>query len=123
MTLAFRAVSGSRLSGLSVEGSDQDFLEVRVGTTLQYCGVMEVSEAGQVNADGVDVRVYDLRKFARLLMAGNYTCLSSLYAPVESVEFCHPAFFELLRSRRHFVGQNAVMAALGQAKGDSYRMR
>ena len=122
MTLAFRAVSGSRLSGLSVEGSDQDFLEVRVGTTLQYCGVMEVSEAGQVNADGVDVRVYDLRKFARLLMAGNYTCLSSLYAPVESVEFCHPAFFELLRSRRHFVGQNAVMAALGQAKGDFHRM-
>lgn len=122
MTLAFRTVSGSRLSGLNVGESDQDFLEVRVGSTLQYCGVMDVREASQVNSDGVDVRTFDLRKFARLLMAGNYACLSSLYAPVEQIDFCHPAFFQFVTARRHFVGQNAVMAALGQAKGDLHRM-
>ena len=123
MTLAFRVVSGSRLSGLAVEGSDTDYLEVHVGTQSQYLGVAQLTESKQVQLGGSDVRMYDLRKFANLLMAGNYQCLSALYAPVEFVEFCHPAFFRLIENRAAFLSRNSVASALGQARGEVARMQ
>lgn len=114
-TEVFRAKVGSQLSGLCVEGSDVDFLSVTVETLGHYAGLLSYKEAGQENDGQTDVRQFDVRKFGKLLLAGNYNCVSSLF---DAGAFVHPAFERFVTARNLFCNAKLARACAGQAVND-----
>lgn len=118
MTVLYHTYSGSRLTGLSTPTSDVDTLSVNAYPREYYLGVMAQPETRHTKNGDADVLVHELRKFARLAMAGNYGCLASLFAPSKSVLLMHDAFRPFVVDAFVFVSMRAVASCVGQALTD-----
>ena len=114
----YHTLSGSQLTGLTAPTSDRDTLSVVAYPLECYLGVSGYSETSHVKEGENDVLVHEARKFARLAMAGNYACLSSLFAPADKVLFMHDAFRPFVANAFSFVSRKSVAACVGQALTD-----
>ena len=114
----YHTLSGSQLTGLTAPTSDMDTLSVVAYPMDCYLGLVGYSESTHDKTGENDVLVHELRKFARLAMAGNYACLSSLFAPESKVLTMHDAFRPFVTNAFAFVSKKAVSACVGQALTD-----
>lgn len=114
----YHTLSGSQLTGLTAPTSDLDTLSVVAYPMDCYLGLAGYSETNHDKTGENDVLVHELRKFAKLAMAGNYACLSSLFAPESKVLTMHDAFRPFVVNAFAFVSKKAVSACVGQALTD-----
>ena len=114
----YHTLSGSQLTGLTAPTSDMDTLSVVAYPLECYLGLAGYSESTHDKTGDNDVLVHELRKFAKLAMAGNYACLSSLFAPENKVLTLHKAFRPFVAGAFNFVSKKAVGACVGQAMTD-----
>ena len=114
----YHTLSGSQLTGLTAPTSDMDTLSVVAYPMACYLGLVGYSESTHDKTGANDVLVHELRKFAKLAMAGNYACLSCLFAPADKVFTLHDAFRPFVTNAFAFVSKKAVSACVGQALAD-----
>lgn len=114
----YHTLSGSQLTGLTASTSDMDTLSVVAYPMDCYLGLVGYSESTHDKTGANDVLVHELRKFAKLAMAGNYACLASLFAPESKVLTMHDAFRPFVVNAFAFVSKKAVSACVGQALTD-----
>ena len=80
----FLAYRGSQAAGTATEDSDTDVIGVALSPRSYIFGLKTFEQYEYLN-DGLDIVVYDFKKYIRLLMAANPNLMESLYVPAKDV--------------------------------------
>lgn len=123
MTVLFKAIAGSHLFGLDTKSSDKDYKgiylpskeEILLGnyssTRSSSTGVNDTKNS----KDDVDVELYSLPKFFKMLHNGDTAALELLFTPDEFVVESTPEW-EYIRSFRSQLVSKKVSAMIGYAR-------
>ena len=135
-TTILRAVVGSTLHGLAVDGmDDRDEMGVCVEDIKQVVGLNEFEQVVQRTAairegkhdakskpGDLDLVIYSLRKYVRLALNGNPTIINLLYAPRPFVTVLTLAGEQLQALAPYIVSRRAGKAFLGYAEAQRQRL-
>lgn len=122
-TKVLRARSGSHLFGLNTEFSDEDFLEVWLGSPRLYLGFVSSDVAEQTIDGNQDTRVFEFRRWLKLLLTGNPNVLPTLWASDEMFLYKTQVFDGLLALRDAFLGRHLYLPFSGLAASNLKRLK
>lgn len=126
-----RTLAGSNVHGLSVGTDDRDEMGVYVPPLRHLVGLRAVkgSYVARTQADGArswqgdtDLVLYDLQRYVRLVVAGNPTTLTPLYAAEEHVLHATSTGWALRAGVKYLVSQQAGHRFLGYLHAQRERM-
>jgi uncharacterized protein len=126
-----RAVVGSTLHGLALEGTDdRDEMGVCIEPPEYVIGLRQFEqwvyrtkpEGVRSEAGDLDLAIYSLRKYARLALNGNPTILLLLFAPPEYLLDLNEAGAELQALAPSFASKRAIRAFLGYLTAQKQRL-
>jgi hypothetical protein len=127
----FRAVVGSSVHGLALEGQDdRDEMGICIEPPEYVMGLEKFEqwvyrtqpEGARSGPGDLDLTIYSLRKFARLAAQGNPSILTLLYAPAESMVVHTEWARDLLVNRSMFASQEAGKRFLGYLISQKQRL-
>jgi len=123
---------GSHLYGTNTATSDEDFSGVFVAPEEYYLGLNAVEEVdlsvvsknkdGKNNADAVDRKLYEFRKFVRLALENNPNVLEQLFVNEQNVLFINEMGLELLDNRHMFLHRGLKNKFLGYGFSQKHKM-
>jgi len=123
---------GSHLYGTNTPTSDEDFSGVFVAPETYYLGLNTVEEVdlsivskredGRNNADAVDRKLYEFRKFVRLSLENNPNVLEQLFVNNENVLFLNEMGLDLLDHRYMFLHRGLKDKFLGYGFSQKHKM-
>ncbi|MBL9150221.1 MAG: nucleotidyltransferase domain-containing protein [Phycisphaerae bacterium] len=102
--IALRVVAGSRAQGLASDDSDTDRRGVWMSPSSWWAHLAEPPE--QLEDDPGQLVLWEIRKFLRLVAAGNPTTVETLFSPI--VETANEIGHELLARRESFLARSTV---------------
>lgn len=119
--ILFIQEAGSTAYGLTVAGSDVDYVGVYVAPTRAVLGLGDVLGTATTGEDAKpDATIHEVGKFAMLLMKGNPSLLETLY--VEDGYEAGDLWGKLRAHRRAFLSEKAVKQILGFCQGQMRRL-
>jgi len=90
--ILFKAISGSHLYGLNEEGSDIDYEGVYMPSPSALLGIRALENAKHSKGTDVDVTMYSLQQYGKLLTTSNFKALETLFATEDKIIQCTPEF-------------------------------
>lgn len=128
-----RVRTGSHLYGTSTPESDEDFSAVFSPPVAYVFGMQRVEQVdasivskdatGKNDGDAVDFTLYELRKFAKLVLENNPNMLEILFAPDEHVVLSTP-LGERLRAAAHLFPYRGLKSRfIGYAQSQMHKMQ
>jgi predicted nucleotidyltransferase len=126
-----RTLVGSQVHGLALDGSDTDELGVFVEPPEDVLGLHSTTahevlrsqpEGARSGPGDTDLVRYSLRKYLRLVAAGNPTILLPLFAPSSAVLRCTPLGAQLRQLGPTALSQQTVWRFLGYLDAQRRRM-
>src|SRR5690606_29142114 len=118
-------LTGSHAYGLNTPTSDYDYLAVVLPPFARYYGLSPWTdfcpEAATV-PEGLDIKVYSLRKYVELLRKGNFNIVETLFFNPEAYYTTSPLFRPLFDVRNEFLTQNLITSILGYARAEIKRL-
>jgi len=123
MRVLIKAKAGSHLFGTNTETSDQDFKGVYIPSADEILLGDYPDTVRQSTGDGLtkntredtDVELYSLRKFFKMLKAGDTAALELLFTPESMILEKHPSWDYLLTHREAFLSKK-ITAIIGYAR-------
>lgn len=121
-TEILRVVNGSQLYGTSIGTSDDDFIGVCVPDIKCVLGLFNnfeqyeyaTSDDSRRNAAGdVDLTIYSIRKFTKLVSDGNPSLINLLWVPENKRISWTPWATQLMMIREHVHSKEAIKKFLG----------
>jgi predicted nucleotidyltransferase len=121
---------GSHAYGTNVEGSDEDFKGLAIAPREYYLGNLHKFEQAE-NKGGLDVVIYDIKKFVQLATECNPNVIEVLNTKQEDwsipsgaeYEWAEEAFMELFRNRDLFLSKLAKFRFSGYAFSQLKRIK
>jgi len=123
---------GSHLYGTNTATSDEDFSGVFVAPEEYYLGLNAVEEVdlsvvsknkdGKNNADAVDRKLYEFRKFVRLSLENNPNVLEQLFVNEPNVLFANDFGKKLLKEKHTFLHKGLKQKFCGYAFSQKKKM-
>jgi len=123
---------GSHLYGTNTPTSDEDFSGVFVAPEEYYLGLNTVEEVdlsvvsknkdGKNNADAVDRKLYEFRKFVRLSLENNPNVLEQLFVNKQNLLYVNQLGFDLLDHRHMFLHRGLRHKFLGYSFSQKHKM-
>jgi hypothetical protein len=126
-----RAVVGSKLHGLNLEGTDDtDEMGVTIEPPAYVIGLKQFEqwvyrtqpEGAPSGPSDLDLTVYSLRKWIRLALAGNPTVLLLLFAPREMCAILKPMGEELQSLAPAIISRASAGPYLGYLRAQKQRL-
>lgn len=124
-----KAIAGSHLFGTNTENSDHDFKgvflpsvdDLLLGKFDQTIHTNTNSVIGQKNTkDDVDIELYSLDKFLKMLYQGQTTAWELLFTPDHMILEKHPLWDEIRAAAPQFLNKN-ISAFLGYCKQQAHK--
>jgi len=123
---------GSHLYGTNTPESDLDYSGVFVAPLDYYFGLKEVKEIdlsfkskdenGKNNADAIDRRFYDIKRFVKLASDCNPTIIEQLFVDEKQLKINSPMGIKLLEHRHDFLHKGLYHRFLGYAYSQKKKM-
>lgn len=123
---------GSKLYGTDTPASDEDFSGVFIAAKPFYLGLGKVEEVdfsvvskkenGRNDADAVDFKLYELRKFVKLALENNPNIIEQLFVPQSKLNGFRTIGLRLLENRELFPHQGAKQKFMGYALSQKKKM-
>ena len=123
--LLFLHVAGSRLYGTSTPDSDWDISGVTLAPKSYWVGARTFEQAeAQVPDEGMDIVIYDLRKWLHLTVNVNPNVVETLYVPIQSEAtiFAAPAWEWISARTRPLISRRAHAGYHGYATSQLKKM-
>lgn len=99
----YRYIRGSHAHGINTEKSDVDYGGVFLLSNEALMSVLPGLYKDEMADSKHDDTMWELNKFARLLMTSNPTALEAMFVDEKFVKFCDPAFKVFLEYRDLFL--------------------
>lgn len=107
--ILFKVVSGSKVYGMDVEGSDTDIKGVYIqdpGNIIRYGYVPHYRE-------NKDTEYYELHRYMQLLSSSNITAVEMLFTPENFVLTMRDEFLPIIKNRMEFVTKQMEHSVTG----------
>ncbi len=122
----YYARAGSHAFGLNIEGSDEDFKGITIGTRDEYFGFLnhfEQEERLVSKGHEADSVVYEIRKFFNLAANGNPGLLELLFCDEADVITITPAGRRIRDIREQFLSKKIENTFGGYAHSQFHRLK
>ncbi len=123
---------GSHLYGTNTPTSDEDYCGVFIAPEEYYLGLNAIEEVdfsvtsknkdGKNNADAIDRKLYELRKFVRLSLENNPNVIEQLFVDDKNVIFTSSLGEELRNNRHMFLHRGLRHKFLGYSFSQKHKM-
>ena len=114
----FRA--GSQSYGTNIASSDEDFKGICVADRKYYMGFKHRFE--QYEHKNPDIVIYELTKWANLLLGCNPNTIENLFVDPEDMLQVHPSFQKIIDIRDSALSKNVFASFSGYAHGQMQRL-
>lgn len=126
MKIIVKTVAGSHLFGTNTASSDRDFKgvflpsrdQILLGEGKDTQNTTTGSSFSKNNSNDVDVELYSLKKFMKMLSTGDTAALEILFSPKEMIIESTPEWDYIVSHRDQLVHKN-VQAILGYARSQA----
>lgn len=108
----YLVIRGSHAYGTNIETSDTDYAGVYIQSMDDILGN---SYKEQINDDGNDIVIYELRRFLELILVNNPNILELLNTPEDCVVYKDPIFDLILENRDKFITKQCANSFSGYA--------
>lgn len=105
-------IRGSHAYGTNIETSDYDFSGVYIQSQDDILGF---GYREQINDDGNDIVLYEIRRFLELISVNNPTILELLNTPGDCIIYKDPVFDIVLNNRHSFITKQCAKSFGGYA--------
>lgn len=112
--------AGSKSYGTNIASSDEDFKGICVAEKKHYMGFKHRFE--QYEHNDPDIVVFELTKWAQLLLNCNPNTIENLFVDPEDIIYIHPVFQKLLDIRDLALSKNVFNSFSGYAHGQMRKM-
>ena len=104
-----------------IESADIDLIGAYVGAKEHYLGLSKADHWMPENMQ-LDIKMYELRKYMRLLLKQNPSLIETLFLKVEHMVIWTPAFWDIMKARKYIISKKAFDSFSGYARGQMHRM-
>jgi uncharacterized protein len=123
----FLTVTGSRAYGTATETSDWDYKGIAIPPKEYFYGFLSKFEQAE-NKDGLDITIFDVRKFIALACDANPSILEMLFTDeadwvIPSCDECNEVWAKLWFNRQLFVTKKAKHTFSGYAHSQMHRLK
>lgn len=123
MKIIVKAVAGSHLFGLNTPTSDKDYKgvympdtdDILLGKVKRSINTSTNKSSTKNGADDIDMELYSLHKFLKMLQEGQTVAMELLFTPDHLIIEKHPIWDEIVAMRDQLVHKK-VTAFIGYAK-------
>jgi hypothetical protein len=126
-------ITGSHLYGTNVPTSDKDYSGIFIADKSYYLGLESVNEvdfsitdkleSGKNSSKAIDLKLYEFRKYVKLLMENNPNILETLFIRRKHILFMDEFGGELLRNKHLFPHQGLAEKFIGYSKSQLHKMK
>lgn len=126
--LLYLSKHGSRLYGTNIETSDEDFVGIFIANKDYQLGFKSVEEvdcsivdkdvSGKNTKDAIDIKVYELRKFLKLMMENNPNIVDLYFSHTnkDAVIYNNGLLDNFFKHPEWFLNRRLLMSFMGYAK-------
>jgi predicted nucleotidyltransferase len=127
--------NGSHLYGTNTDTSDEDFSGIFITNEDYYFGLYKYAENGEADfskiakldngknsKDAIDIKLYELRRFAKLAVENNPNIIEHLYVNKKNIIFCNEYGQQLLDNAHLFPSKRAYVPFKGYAHSQKHKM-
>lgn len=123
MKILIKAKAGSHLFGTNTPNSDLDYKgvylptakEILLGSYKESIQETTGNDKNKNSKDDIDVELYSLKKFLKMISKGDTAALELLFTPKEMIVEKHPFWDEIVAKRDQLISKK-VTAMIGYAR-------